>query len=89
MSEDSSSLITNTAEIYESYNVYGAKDVNSTAGNKIQNENDMSTADAIVGVRTGEVFIYTSVIITTVLLGGIVVFISYNKLVYKKRKEGV
>lgn len=89
MNENSSSLISNTAEIYETYNVYGAKDINSTAGNKIQNENDMSTADAIIGVRTGEIFIYTSVIITTALLGGIVIFVSYNKLVAKKRKGGV
>ena len=88
MNEHSSSLISNTAEIYETYNVYGVKDKNSTAGNKIQNENDMSTADAIIGVKTGEVFIYTSVIITMILLGGIVVFVAYNKLVLKKRKEG-
>ena len=88
MNEHSSSLMSNTAEIYETYNVYGVKDKNSTAGNKIQNENDMSIADAIIGVKTGEVFIYTSVIISIVLCGGILVIVLYNKLVLKKRKEG-
>ena len=88
MNEHSSSLISNTAEIYETYNVYGVKDKNSTAGNKIQNENDMSIADAIIGVKTGEVFIYTSVIISIMLCGGILVIVLYNKLVLKKRKEG-
>jgi hypothetical protein len=48
----------------------------------------MSIADAIIGVKTGEVFIYTSVIISIMLCGGILVIVLYNKLVLKKRKEG-
>ena len=88
MNEHSSSLMSNTAEIYETYNVYGAKDINSTAGNKLQNENDMSTADTIIGTKTGEVFVYVSIIITTLLLGGIVIFIVSSKVVIRKRKGG-
>ena len=89
MTEENTGLISNTAEIFEDYNIYGISDKNSTAGNKIQNENDMSTADVYIGVKTGEVFIYISVIITTALLGGIVIFLAYNKLIYRKRKVGV
>ena len=89
MTEENTGLISNTAEIHEDYNIYGVSDKNSKAGNKVQNENDMSTADVFVGVKTGEVFIYISVIITTVLLGGIVIFIAYHKLIYRKRKVGV
>lgn len=89
MTEENTGLISNTAEIYEDYNIYGVSDKNSKAGNKVQNENDMSTADVFVGVKTGEVFIYISVIITSVLLGGIVIFIAYNKLIYRRRKVGV
>ena len=89
MTEENTGLISNTAEIYEDYNIYGVSDKNSTAANKVQNENDMSTADVFVGVKTGEVFIYISVIIVTVILGGIVIFIAYNKLIYRKRKVGV
>ena len=88
MNEHSSSLMSNTAEMYETYNVYGAKDVNSTAGNKLQIETDMSTADTIIGVKTGEVFVYTSVIITTMLLCGIVIFFVSNKVVLIRRKGG-
>lgn len=89
MTDNNVGLTSNTAEIYEDYNVYGITDKNSKTANKIQNENDMSTADAFVGVRTGEIFIYISVIITTLLLGGIIVFLAYNKLILKKRKVGV
>ena len=89
MTEENTGLISNTAEIFEDYNIYGISDKNSTAGNKIQNENDMATADIYIGIKTGEVFIYISVIITTALLGGIVIFIAYNKLIYRKRKVGV
>lgn len=89
MTDNNVGLTSNTAEIYEDYNVYGVTDKNSKTANKVQNENDMSTADAFVGVRTGEIFIYISVIITTLLLGGIVGFLAYNKLILKKRKVGV
>ena len=89
MTEENTGLISNTAEIYQDYNIYGVTDKNSKAANKIQNENDMSTADVYIGVKTGEVFIYISVIITSILLGGIVIFIAYNKLIYSKRKGGV
>ena len=70
-------------------NSYGFTDKNSTPGNKVQSENDLSSVDALIGVRTGETFIYISVIIVTMLLGGIAIFISYEKLVVNKRKAGV
>ena len=89
MTDNNVGLTSNTAEIYEDYNVYGITDKNSKSANKLQNENDMSIADAFVGVRTGEIFIYISVIITSILLGGIVIFLAYNKLIYSKRKGGV
>lgn len=89
MTEENTGLVHNIAEIYEDYNIYGISDCNSTPGNKAQNENDLSFADTGIFIKTGEVFIYTSVIITTILLGSIVVFIAYNKIVLVKRKGGV
>lgn len=88
MTEENTGAVNNTAEIAEDYNIYGLADVNSKAGNKVPSENDFGSADALISVKTGEVFIYTSVILTTVLLGGIAVFITINKLNLKKRKEG-
>ena len=89
MTEENTGMINNIAEIYEDYNIYGVSDKNSTPGNKVQNENDMSSADTIITVKTGEVFIHISVIIVSILLGSIVIFISYNKLIVNKRKGGV
>ena len=55
----------------------------------VDKENPTSgTATIVIGVKTGEVFIYTSVIISIMLCGGILVIVLYNKLVLKKRKEG-
>ena len=85
MTAENTGLINNQAEIYESYNTYGITDKNSTPGNKIQKENDMSSADMIVSVKTGEVFIYVSVIVTTLLLGIVVVFIVYSRIIPKRK----
>lgn len=86
MTEENTGIVNNLAEIYEDYNTHGIADQNSTPGNKVQNENDMGSADLIISVKTGEMFIYISIIITTILLGSIAIFISYNKIVSNKRK---
>lgn len=88
MTEENTGMVNNRAEIFEDYNIYGVSDKNSTPGNNVQNENDLSNADAILTVKTGEVFIHISVIITSILLGSIVIFISYNKLIVNKKKGG-
>lgn len=88
MTEENTGIVNNIAEIYEDYNIYGISDKNSTPGNKVQNENDMSSADTMLTVKTGEVFIHISVIITSILLGSIVIFIAYNKLILSKKKGG-
>lgn len=46
-------IINNRAEIKESYNEYGIKDKDSIAGNNSQGEDDQSSADVIITVRTG------------------------------------
>ena len=52
-------------------------------------ENDLGTADVVISVKTGEVFLHISVIITSMLLGSIVVFIVYTKIAFKRKKGGV
>ena len=87
--EENIGIINNIAEIYEDYNTYGISDINSTPANKAQGENDMSRADMVIGVRTGEIFVYISIIIITILLGSIAIFVTHNKIVAAKRKGGV
>ena len=89
MTEENTGIINNLVEIAKDYNIYGVSDKNSTPANRAQGENDIGSADTIILIRTGEALIYTSVIITTVILGAIVAFMAYTKLVSKKRKGGV
>ncbi len=88
MTEDNTGLINNTAEIAEYYNENGLEDINSKPQNKVENENDFQNANVIISVRTGGVFIFTSITFTTILLGGITVFVIISKLKNIKRKEG-
>ena len=89
MTEENVGIVNNLAEIYDDYNIYGISDTNSTPANRAQGENDLGAADAVISVKTGEVFIHISVIITSMLLGSILVFIVYTKVVLSKRKGGV
>ncbi len=59
-------IVNNTAEIAESYNDLGLEDIDSTAANKVQNEDDYSSADVIIGTKTGEVYLYILLTITTI-----------------------
>ena len=89
MTEENVGIVNNVAEIYDDYNIYGISDTNSTPGNKAQRENDTGVADAVVSVKTGEVFIHVSVVITSMLIGSIMVFAIYMQIVSRKRKGGV
>lgn len=75
MTENNTGLVNNTAEIAEAYNELGLADSNSTPGNKTQGENDMSSADVIISIKTGEIIFYTTLIavITLVILSAIAV----------------
>ena len=89
MTNDNTGAVSNTAEIAEDYNIYGVSDLDSTPMNKAQNEDDFARADSYLSVKTGEVFIYISVIITTIILVGIAVSIIVLKVRYKLEKGGV
>lgn len=69
MTENNTGLINNTAEIIESYNELGIKDSKSTGGNKVQGENDYSSADTILSIKTGEEVYVAFIAIGIILLG--------------------
>lgn len=72
-------VINNNAEIYESYNEQGLKDIDSTPGNKASEEDDMSKADVVLGIVTGKPIMY----ITLAL--GIIVLLGFGIYEIKKR----
>ena len=89
MTENNTGLVNNQVEIYEDYNIYGVSDYNSSPGNKAQGENDLSSSDIIVLIKTGETLIYTSVLITTLMITGLAVVVVSRKIVQFKKKGGV
>ena len=66
MNENNVGRMGNVAEIAEDYNELGMKDINSTPNNRVNGENDMATADAIISIKTGGIVFYS--IITIVIL---------------------
>lgn len=84
MIEANQGLVHNEAEIFEAYNAYGIPDLNSTPGNRAQGEDDISSADTIVTVRTGESLIYISVIISILVVIGCGIIIIQKSMISKK-----
>ena len=80
MTKESFGVITNTAEIYETSNDYGLEDVDSTPGNKNTNEDDISIANIVTGVKTGDVVIYTTLIITVITIIGVGIYLIRKKV---------
>ena len=87
ITENSVGIISNNAEIYESYNTKGLEDYNSKAGNKVQKENDMSSADVILSLVTGTIIKYTIITLSVIaLLAGGIIFIKRRVLENKGRR---
>ena len=83
MTENNVGLINNTAEIDEAYNELGLTDINSTPGNRTNGENDMGSADVLLGIRTGGA-VYIGITIGTILALGIIATVIV--VIRKKRK---
>ena len=75
-------LVNNMAEIAEDYNTLGLKDKDSTAGNKQKSEDDLSSANLIINVKTGAAINYILLTISIlILLIGIAYL--FNKTILK------
>ena len=85
MTEENTGIMNNTAEIEESYNIKGIEDIDSTPGNRIQTEDDYSSAKSLITVKTGESFVYISTAVSTVMLI-IISIVIINSNVKSKRK---
>ena len=85
VTEDLIGTFSNTAEIYESYNEFGLQDIDSTAGNGISAEDDMSTADVVLAVVTGNaVIIYITVALVVIALIGFGIYEIRKHVLIKK-----
>ena len=84
MTESNTGLVNNTAEIVESYNEYGLTDINSTEGNKAKGENDMGSADLIISIKTGEVVMTVTLVITTIAILGVAIYLIKKLFINRK-----
>ena len=73
-------MFSNTAEIYEASNNYGMTDIDSTPGNRVLEEDDYSNANVLVGIKTGEVAIYTTLTICIIAIIGTGVYVIRKKV---------
>lgn len=82
--EDSLGVLNNNAEIYESYNEQGLKDMDSTPGNKVAEEDDMSKADIVLSLVTGKAIMYTTIILGVMVILGFGIFEIKKRILDKK-----
>ena len=83
-----STIINNNAEIYESYNEQGIADIDSTEANKIETEDDMSNADIVLGVVTGKIVLYSTLILSIIFIIVIGAFLIQRNVLAPKKDEG-
>ena len=77
--------ISNNAEIYESYNEQGLQDMDSKAGNKSPEEDDMSEAKVILSIVTGTIIKYTALILGVVTIFGFGIYEIKRRVIGKKK----
>lgn len=84
MTETNTGIINNQAEIAESYNKAGIADYDSQSNDRDPKDDDMSSADLIIGVKTGESLIYLSTLIGIAILGIVAaIVIQRTKIILK------
>ena len=79
-SEKNMGVMINTAEINKDHNNYGAKDIDSTPGNKVPGEDDIDDAPVMITVKTG-----TYIISVVSLICGVVLILSIGIVFIKKK----
>ena len=87
MTDSETGTYTNTAELGETYNSRGITDINSTSGNRVNGENDMSSADLIISISTGEVVMYVGLTLSLVTIIAVGIYFIKKKVLDVESKE--
>ena len=87
MTDSETGTYTNTAELGEAYNSRGITDINSTPGNRVNGENDMSSADVIISISTGEVVMYVGLTLSLVIIIAVGIYFIKKKVLDVESKE--
>lgn len=86
MTEDNTGITNNKFEIAQTYNEYAIADIDSVEGNQIEDEDDLSSVDVIIGVQTGGSMINIMIISTTLITLLITLYV-IKLHIDKKNKE--
>ena len=84
MTGDNVGLFNNTAELSDVGNSENIPDTDSTPGNRKTGEDDMSSADVLIGIKTGEEITYVTLIIVA-----LIIFITGAYIINKKVLKGL
>ena len=80
MSDTNVGTTNNVAEIFKANNDYGIKDINSTPGNKTRGENDMSSADVMISIKTGAMISYVALTFSIIITIGVGAYFISKKI---------
>lgn len=83
MNQKNMGTIINTAEINNASNNLAINDIDSVPGNKVNEEDDISTAQTIISIKTGGIIIYTILGIIMLILIGLILYL----IIKKQNKE--
>ncbi len=88
MTNENTGVVNNRAEIAEAYNEYGISDINSTPNNNMPGENDLGSADVIIGISTGgTIAAYVILVIINTVLIAIAIKLMIENDIIKIKKE--
>lgn len=77
--------LSNSAEIYESYNELALPDIDSTVANKVETEDDLSIAEVVVSIVTGsQIIIYALIGLVVIALIGFGAYEIKKRVLNKK-----
>lgn len=85
MTDSSTGLINNRAEIEDTYNEYGKQDIDSIVNNAAKDEDDLGSADVIISVSTGgRIIAYTLLVMINTGLIAIAIYLIFIKNRHKR-----
>ncbi len=79
MTQDNVGTAINTAEIAKASNEFSIEDIDSTPGNNNSNEDDISTAELIISIRTGLGIAITVIVFIVIVALTIVMIVTMKK----------
>lgn len=71
VNENSLGTINNNAEIYEAYNDEAIEDLDSTPANKNSSEDDYSSSNLVLSIKTGKVVMFIGLTLTIITIIGV------------------